>query len=114
METEEKTIDLFPEKNSIYFKTDDDVKPIMKISNGKFYWKDEEVDDIHNVYERFNDWLTRIEPTEERGNMVKLLRWVLKHYSTGTDIDGMFMWENPIEEEFDSMQVVDHYLKENK
>ena len=50
---------------------------------------------------------------DERGNMVKLLRWVLKNYSTGTDIDGMFMWENPIGEEFDSMQLVDKYLKQN-
>jgi hypothetical protein len=49
----------------------------------------------------------------EKGNMVKLLRWVLKHYSTGTDIDGFFMWENPIGKEFDSIQVIDHYLKEN-
>ena len=50
---------------------------------------------------------------DERGNMVKLLRWVLKNYSTGIDIDGMFMWENPIGEEFDSMQLVDKYLKQN-
>jgi hypothetical protein len=50
---------------------------------------------------------------DERGNMVKLLRWVLKHYSTGTDIEGFFMWENPLGKEFDSIQVVDHYLKEN-
>jgi hypothetical protein len=50
---------------------------------------------------------------DERGNMVKLLRWILKNYNTGTDIEGMFMWENPIGEEFDSIQVVDHYLKEN-
>jgi hypothetical protein len=55
-----------------------------------------------------------IEFTEEQGNMVKLLRWVLKHYSTGTDIDGFFMWENPLGEEFSSMRVVEHYLKENK
>ena len=61
MTQEEKTIDLVPEKNSIYFKTDNDVKPIMKISDGKFYWKDEEVDDVHNIYERFNDWLTKVE-----------------------------------------------------
>ena len=51
---------------------------------------------------------------DERGNMVMLLRWVLKHYSTGTDIEGFFMWENPIGEEFDSIQVVDHYLNQNK
>ena len=51
---------------------------------------------------------------DERGNMVRLLRWVLKNYSTATDIEGLFMWENPIGEEFDSIQVVDHYLNENK
>ena len=61
MTQEEKTIDLVPEKNSIYFRIADDAKPIMKISDGKFYWKDEEVDDVHNIYERFNDWLTKVE-----------------------------------------------------
>jgi len=50
---------------------------------------------------------------DERGNMVKLLRWVLKNYYTGTDIEGMFMWENSIGEEFDSIQLVDKYIKEN-
>jgi hypothetical protein len=50
---------------------------------------------------------------DERGNMVKLLRWILKNYSTGTDIEGMFMWENSIGEEFDSIQLVDKYIKEN-
>jgi hypothetical protein len=57
--------------------------------------------------------IAQMEPVEERGNMVRLLRWVLKHYSTGVDIDGFFMWENPIGKEFDSIQVVDHYLKKN-
>lgn len=57
---------------------------------------------------------TEIEFTEEQGNMVRLLRWVLKNYYTGTDIEGMFMWENPLGEEFDSMQVVQNYLKQNK
>jgi hypothetical protein len=57
---------------------------------------------------------TEIEFTEEQGNMVRLLRWVLKNYYTGTDIEGMFMWENSLGEEFDSMQVVDHYLNKNK
>ena len=55
---EEEKINLVPE-NSIYFTLNDEVKPVMKISNGKFYWKDEEIDDIHNVYERFNEWLTK-------------------------------------------------------
>lgn len=61
MTQEEKKIDFVPEKNSIYFKIADDAKPIMKISDGKFYWKDEEIDDVHNIYERFNDWLTKVE-----------------------------------------------------
>jgi hypothetical protein len=60
MNNEEKTIDLIPE-NTIYFSLKNEVKPVMKISNGKFYWKDEEIDDIHNVYERFNEWLTKAE-----------------------------------------------------
>ena len=51
---------------------------------------------------------------EKKGDLVRLLRWVLKHYSTGTDIDGFFMWENPMGQEFDSMQVVDHYLNNKK
>lgn len=58
MKQEEKTIDLVP-TNTIFFHLDNEVKPVMKISNGKFYWKDEEIDDIHNVYERFNEWLTK-------------------------------------------------------
>lgn len=58
MKQEEKTINLVP-ANTIYFHLDNEVKPVMQISNGKFYWKDEEIDDIHNVYERFNEWLTK-------------------------------------------------------
>jgi len=58
MKEEEKSINFVP-TNSIYFKLANEVNPIMKISNGKFYWKDEEIDDIHNVYERFNEWLTK-------------------------------------------------------
>ena len=58
MKTENESINLVPE-NSIYFQLANEAKPVMKISNGKFYWKDEEIDDIHNVYERFNEWLTK-------------------------------------------------------
>jgi hypothetical protein len=60
MAKEENTINLVP-GNNIYFQLDNEVKPVMKISNGKFYWKDEEIDDIYNVYERFNEWLTKAE-----------------------------------------------------
>lgn len=57
MATENEKINLVTE-NSIYFTLKNEVNPIMKISNGKFYWKDEEINDIHNIYERFNEWLT--------------------------------------------------------
>ncbi len=30
---------------------------IIKIQKGKFFWKGQEVEDVHQVYERFNDWL---------------------------------------------------------
>ena len=60
MKQENESINLVPE-NTIYFKLANEAKTIMKISNGKFYWKDEEIDDIHNVYERFNEWLTKAE-----------------------------------------------------
>ena len=58
MKTENESVNLLPE-NSIFFTLKNEVKPIMKISNGKFYWREEEIDDIHNVYERFNEWLTK-------------------------------------------------------
>ena len=74
-----------------------DGTPMRKVKLGEE--AQELLDEVHN---------------EKREDLVRLLRWVLKHYSTGTDIDGFFMWENPIGEEFDSIQVVDHYLKENK
>lgn len=74
-----------------------DGTPMRKVKLGKE--AQELLDEVHN---------------EKRSDLVRLLRWVLKKYYTGTDIEGMFMWENPAGEEFDSMQVVDHYLKENK
>jgi hypothetical protein len=32
---------------------------LLTISKEGFYYKGERVDDIHNVYQRFNDWLTK-------------------------------------------------------
>jgi hypothetical protein len=51
---------------------------------------------------------------DERGNMVRLLRWVLKHYETYTDENFMFGWINPNKEEFNSIEVVDHYLNQSR
>jgi len=47
--------------NSITWRVEGE--EVIKISEGKFYWKGEEVEDVHNVYERFNEWLTRAEKT---------------------------------------------------
>ena len=34
---------------------------IIRISKEGFFYKGERVDDIHNIYERFNDWLKKTE-----------------------------------------------------
>jgi hypothetical protein len=34
---------------------------IMRISKDGFFFKGEKVDDVHNVYERFNEWLKMTE-----------------------------------------------------
>tara|TARA_R110000868_G_scaffold396673_1_gene668931 strand:+ start:69 stop:413 length:345 start_codon:yes stop_codon:yes gene_type:complete len=47
--------------NTIYFRWDDTNEVILRISKDGFYYKGELVEDIHNVYERFNEWLTRVE-----------------------------------------------------
>jgi hypothetical protein len=47
--------------NSFLFCLKNEDKPIMKISKGKFYWKNEEIEDIYNIYERFNEWLSKTE-----------------------------------------------------
>ena len=42
-------------------RSDDTEEVILKISKEGFYYRGELVADIHNVYERFNEWLTKIE-----------------------------------------------------
>ena len=37
---------------------------ILKITKEGFFFKGEKVEDVHNVYERFNDWLTKAEYNE--------------------------------------------------
>lgn len=32
-------------------------EPLIILRQGKFIWKNEEIDDVHQIYERFNDWL---------------------------------------------------------
>ncbi len=38
---------------------------LLKISPDGFYYMGERVDDIHNVYERFNEWLKLAEKTSD-------------------------------------------------
>ena len=45
----------------INFKWNDTEEVILKISKEGFYYRGELVSDINNVYERFNEWLTKIE-----------------------------------------------------
>jgi hypothetical protein len=44
-----------PDSSSIFFANDKE--EVLRISKDGFYYKGERVDDIHNIYERFNDWL---------------------------------------------------------
>ena len=47
--------------NSVYFRLADDGEIVLKISKEGFYYRGELVEDIHNVYERFTEWLTKAE-----------------------------------------------------
>ena len=47
--------------NTINFKWNDTEEVILKISKEGFYYRGGLVSDIHNVYERFNEWLTKVE-----------------------------------------------------
>jgi hypothetical protein len=38
---------------------------IIKISKEGFFYKGEKVEDIHNIYERFNEWLSGAEAQKE-------------------------------------------------
>ena len=48
--------------DSITF-TIESAKPqeVMKITKGTFYWKGEPVEDKHEIYERFHEWMTMAE-----------------------------------------------------
>lgn len=36
-------------------------EPTLVMKEGKFIWKGQEVKDVHKIYERFNEWLTKAE-----------------------------------------------------
>ena len=60
-----------PDPNTIYFRWDDTNEVILRISKDGFYYRGELVEDIHNVYERFNEWLTRVEGKKQASNQVE-------------------------------------------
>ena len=47
--------------NTISFRWNDNDEVILRISKDGFYYRGALVEDIHNIYERFNEWLTKIE-----------------------------------------------------
>lgn len=46
---------------AFYLTEEGEQKEIIKITKEGFYYNGEKVDDAHNVYERFNEWLTKAE-----------------------------------------------------
>ena len=41
--------------------SDNEMEEVIKINRDGFYYKGIKVEDAHNVYERFNDWLKQAE-----------------------------------------------------
>jgi hypothetical protein len=46
---------------AFHLTEDGEQKEIIRITKDGFYYKGEFVEDAHNVYERFNEWLTKAE-----------------------------------------------------
>lgn len=42
---------------TISFHVAGEKEPVILITKDWFYWKGERVEDKHNVYEKFNEWL---------------------------------------------------------
>ena len=64
MEQEEQNLVLMTEpvqENTIVFSAKQE--EVLRISQGRFYFRGEEVEDKYQVYERFNEWLTLAENT---------------------------------------------------
>jgi len=51
------------EDSSIELLVDDEV--LIKMEEGKFFWKGQEVKDAHRVYERFTEWLDATKKKEK-------------------------------------------------
>ena len=79
-----------PDPNTIYFRWDDTNEVILRISKDGFYYRGELVEDKYQVYERFNEWLTRVEGEKRTLNPVVEEKWenFTKEFNTAR-IDGI-------------------------
>jgi len=53
-------------ENQIIFKVPNEqgeMEAVITLAKGKFYYKEQEVDDVHQVYERFHEVLSQMERT---------------------------------------------------
>jgi len=58
---EEYEIRIRPEDpGDIIFCIDHSPEEFIKLSKGKFFFKGQEIEDIHQVYERFSEWLKNL------------------------------------------------------
>ena len=67
MEQEEQNLVLMTEPvqpNTVVFSAKQE--EIIRVSQGKFYFKGEEVEDKYQVYERFNEWLKMAEEAKNK------------------------------------------------
>ena len=72
MEQEEQNLVLKTEpvqENTLRFYAKQE--EVLKIAQGRFYYKGELVEDKYQVYERFNEWLTRVEGEKQVSNPVE-------------------------------------------
>lgn len=45
------------------FHLNNDPEPIMVIADGKFIWKGQEIEDVHQVYEKFCEFMRQVNYT---------------------------------------------------
>lgn len=53
--------DLLENNLSLGLTIEGNLVEVIRISKDGFFYKGEKIEDIHNVYERFNDWLKAAE-----------------------------------------------------
>jgi len=80
--------------NEIKFCLENGKEEVLRITKGSFYYRGEKVEDVHNVYERFSEWLSMAHGKPEQPTTTqhdKRIDDVLENFSKLTDqavIDG--------------------------